>query len=168
MKKFLSIVLALCMVLGCASALAESPASLQGYTSTWDNYGLSKEPITLTLGVGIQDMPASQENNIALDLIYEATGIRVEMVGYDSEKFAVLTAGGDLPDVFSMEAGNAVPELVDAGLLLDMAPYIDQYGANIKELHSSYGIPMAKNLYGDGEHLYFLPSQTTVDRKSVV
>ena len=30
MKKFLSIVLALCMVLGCASALAESPASLQG------------------------------------------------------------------------------------------------------------------------------------------
>lgn len=161
MKKFLSIVLALCMVLGCASALAESPASLQGYTSTWDNYGLSKEPITMTIGVGIQDMPASQENNIALDLIYEATGIRVEMVGYDSEKFAVLTAGGDLPDVFSMEASNAVPELVDAGLLLDMAPYIDQYGANIKELHSSYGIPMAKNLYGDGEHLYFLPSQTT-------
>lgn len=74
MKKFLSIVLALCMVLGCASALAESPASLQGYTSTWDNYGLSKEPITMTIGVGAQDLPDSEENNIALDLIYQATG----------------------------------------------------------------------------------------------
>ena len=158
MKKFLSIVLALCMVLGCASALAESPASLQGYTSTWDNYGLSKEPITMTIGVGIQDVPNSEENNIALDLIYQATGIRVQFVGYDAEKFAVLTAGGDLPDLFSMEASNAVPELIDAGLLLDMAPYIDQYGANIKQVHSDYAIPMAENLYGDGEHLYFLPS----------
>ena len=158
MKKILSIVLVLCMVLGCASALAESPASLQGYTSTWDNYGLSKEPITMTIGVGLQDVPNSEENNIALDLIYEATGIRVQFVGYDAEKFAVLTAGGDLPDLFSMEASNAAPELIDAGLLLDMAPYLDQYGANIKQVHSDYAIPMAENLYGDGEHLYFLPS----------
>ena len=103
MKKILSIVLALCMVLGCASALAESPASLQGYTSTWDNYGLSKEPITMTIGVGAQDVPDSEENNIALDLIYQATGIRVQFVGFDGDKFAVMTAGGDLPDVFSME-----------------------------------------------------------------
>ena len=107
MKKILSIVLALCMVLGCASALAESPASLQGYTSTWDNYGLSKEPITMTIGVGAQDVPDSEENNIALDLIYQATGIRVQFVGFDGDKFAVMTAGGDLPDVFSMEASNA-------------------------------------------------------------
>ena len=46
MKKVLSLVLVLCLMAG-VSAFAGDEV-LQGYVSTWDNYGLDKDPITLT------------------------------------------------------------------------------------------------------------------------
>lgn len=130
------------------------------YTSSWDNYGLSKEPITLTIGVGAQDVPASDKNNLELELIYQATGIRLEWVAYDTEKFAVLTAGGDLSDLFSMENANMASELIDSGAMLEMAPYIDMYGQNIQQVHGDYALTWSQNLYGGREHIYLLPSNT--------
>lgn len=161
MKRILSVLLSLCLMAACVpAAFAEDADVLHGYVSTWDNYGLSKDPITLTIGVGAQDVPVSAENNLELELIYQATGIRLEWVAYDTEKFAVLTAGGDLPDLFSMENSDMAAELIDSGAMLDIAPYIDQYGKNIQQVHESYALTWAKNLYGEGEHIYFLPSST--------
>lgn len=157
MKRFLSVLLTLCLMAACVpAAFAESADVLQGYVSTWDNYGLSKEPITLTIGIGTQDAPASDLNNLQLELIEQATGIRLEWVSYDAEKFAVLTAGGDLPDLIELETTTS--ELFDAGAVLDMAPYLDQYGKNINQVHGDYALTYAKNVYGGGEHIYFIPS----------
>lgn len=161
MKKILSLMLTVCLLMGCAvPALADS-AVLQGYVSDWDNYGLSKEPITLTIGCGSQDLPVSYNDNLQIELIAQATGVRLEFVGYDSEKFAVLSAGGDLPDIFSLENATCINDLIDSGAVLDMAPYIEQYGKNIQQVHGDYALTMAKSVYGDGEHIYFVPSNVS-------
>lgn len=159
MKKVLSLLLVLCLMMS-VSAFAGNEV-LQGYVSTWDNYGLDKDPITLTIGCGSQDLPASYENNLQIELIKQATGIQLEFVGYDSEKFAVLSAGGDLPDVFSLENANVINDLIDSGKVLDIAPYLDEYGKNITQVHGDYGIPMAKSVYGNGEAVYFIPSNVS-------
>jgi len=159
MKKVLSLVLVLCLMAS-VSAFAGSEV-LQGYVSSWDNYGLDKDPITLTIGCGSQDLPASYENNIQIELIKQATGVQLEFVGYDAEKFAVLSAGGDLPDIFSLENATVVNDLIDSGKVLDMAPYLEEYGKNITQVHGDYGIPMAKSIYGNGEAIYFVPSNVS-------
>lgn len=158
MKRFFAYLLVLCLLMACVpAAMADA---LQGYTSSWDNYGLSKDPITMTVGMGAQDLPTSDIDNILIELIANATGINIEWVGYDPEKFAVLTAGGDLPDVFSMESSTMATELIDSGVALDMVPYLDQYADNIHQVHDSYALTWAKNLYGNGEAIYFIPSNT--------
>lgn len=169
MKRYLAYLLTLCMLLACMpAALADGDAVLHGYVSTWDNYGLSKEPITLTVGCGVQDLPASTLDNLEIELIKQATGITIEFVGYDSEKFAVMVAGGDLPDIFSLENSNMINDLIDSGAALDMLPYLDQYGSNIHQVHDSYALTWSKNLYGNGEHVYFIPSSTTYMNGQVV
>ena len=159
MKKVLSLVLVLCLMAG-VSAFAGDEV-LQGYVSTWDNYGLDKDPITLTIGCGSQDHPASYENNIQIELIKQATGIQLEFVGYDAEKFAVLSAGGDLPDIFSLENSNVINDLIDSGKVLDIAPYIEEYGQNINQVHGDYALTMAKSVYGNDEAIYFVPSNVS-------
>ena len=66
MKKVLSLVLVLCLMASVTAFAGDEV--LQGYVSTWDNYGLDKDPITLTIGCGSQDLPASYENNIQIEL----------------------------------------------------------------------------------------------------
>ena len=44
-----------------------------------------------------------------------------------------MLAGGDYPDlIFAKEDAN---KLIEAGVLIDLAPYIEQYGPNIKKLY---------------------------------
>jgi putative aldouronate transport system substrate-binding protein len=161
MKKTLTFLLAVIMMMACAiSALADSDV-LHGYVSTWNNYGLSKDPIVLTIGCGSQDLPASYKDNLQIELIKQATGVQLEFVGYDSEKFAVMSAGGDLPDIFSLENATCINELIDSGAVLDMLPYLDQYGKNIQQVHGDYALIMAKSVYGNDENIYFVPSNVS-------
>ena len=161
MKKFLALLLTVCLLGACTITASASDAVLHGYVSDWDNYGLSKDPITLTIGCGSQDLPASYNDNLQIELIAQATGVRLEFVGYDTEKFAVLTAGGDLPDIFSLENSTCINDLIDSGAVLDLVPYLDAYGKNITQVYSDYALMMAKSVYGEGEHIYFVPSNVS-------
>ena len=161
MKQGLALLLTVCLLVACSCTALAGDEVLHGYVSDWDNYGLSKDPITLTIGCGIQDMPASVIDNLQIELIAQATGVRLDFVGYDPDKFAVLTAGGDLPDIFSLENATVINDLIDSGAVLDMAPYLDSYGANIKQVHGDYALTMARSVYGEGEHIYFVPSNVS-------
>lgn len=161
MKRTLAIILSLCLLLAAAPmAFAEENSVLGTFQSTWDNYGLSKEPLTLTVGMADQDAPSTTEGNIEWELIKQATGIEIEWVTYDNEKFDILAAGGDLPDIISFNGGGDILDLINGEQVIDMWPYVEKYGENIKAAHSVYGIPASKAVYGDGEKLYTLASNS--------
>ena len=72
----------------------------------------------------------------------------------------IFASGGDMPDVF-IRAGAAtsrdsVIRWGNAGLVLDIAPYLDEYGPNIKAMFEKYPDAKKTNMTEDGK-IYLLP-----------
>ena len=105
MKKFLSLLLALTLVLG-SLALAEAP---------------------LTVYISGSGNP-SAEDNVLLPNIIEAMGCDIEWTVVSAEYNTQLSArlmGGDAPDIFSVPYELA-PKFVEQGVLLNIGDYLDQ------------------------------------------
>lgn len=92
-------------------------------------------PITLTWG--IQDVNVNTDAGILSEkseiwkYVEEKLGITVELVTWDVEKFQVMAAGNDLPDIVSIPGGTAVADMVDAGLLVNLDDLLDSHGQNL-------------------------------------
>lgn len=149
-SKLFSLLLALMMVL--------SPVAL-----ATDADVAALEPITITIGIQAGNCTFGdgihQEYSV-LKHITEKTGITLSFVTYDQEKFRVLMAGGDLPDVFSIEtnSGNQVSKLIESGSLLPLDSLLDEYGENIRK-NIPQALAWSKDIVGNGE-TYILPVNT--------
>ena len=136
MKQGLALLLTVCLLVACSCTALAGDEVLHGYVSDWDNYGLSTDPITLTIGCGIQDMPASVIDNLQIELIAQATGVRLDFVGYDPDKFAVLTAGGDLPDILQIR--GMYPGGASAGVSEGIGLFLRALHLLVKTLGKEY------------------------------
>lgn len=147
-----------------------SQASGSGSTSTGGGEE-APEPITLTIGIQAGNCTFGdgihQEYRVLQD-ITERTGITLSFVTYDQEKFRVLMAGGDLPDIISVEtnSGNQVGSLIESGALLVLDDLLDQYGQNIKE-RIPVALEWSKNVVGGGQ-TYLLPTNTNTSTSSEI
>lgn len=117
------------------------------------------EPMTLTIWNTEVLTPGVQTNEIAKE-IEKKLGIKMEIVQGDAQKFSILVAGGDLPDIiYTNPAQQNTPSnnLITSGQLLAMDELIEKYGENIKKnfpMRLEYSKKFASN--GEGK-VYYLP-----------
>ena len=105
MKKLISLLLMLALVLGLASAFAE-------------------EPITLTVFRGDPGEQPTADNKI-YKLIEEKFGVTFKfeyLAGDLDEKLGLMIAGEDYPDLF--DGGNSADQIISNGALINLLDYV--------------------------------------------
>lgn len=116
MKKMLSLLLALVMVLSMAACV---PADQQG------DVGANGEPVTITM----YPLNANLQSGTVGGWLGEyllSKGIILEIWPYSDEKFTAMITGGQLPDILYIPTEADTVALSESGLLLDLAPYLDK------------------------------------------
>ncbi len=160
MKRFLSILLTL--VLLCSASLA-----LANTAEPWD-FPLAEEPINIT-AMGLQSPQGGDHNEMLSWQVYEdMTGIDIEWenvpTATQAERFSVVMASNDLPDMFwAMDINTA--NLVRYGSLGVFAPieeYIEKYAYNFQKILDEYPSVRGAITMADG-HIYGLPNMIMGD-----
>lgn len=115
------------------------------------------EPITLTWGIRdiqVKEAGVLSEKSEIWKKVEEELGIRVELVTYDMEKYNVLAAGGDLPDILNIyRDATSITDLISSGQLLPLDELLDENGQNITN-NISYAIEQVNKPF---DATYVLP-----------
>ncbi len=126
MKKLLALILTLCLILpllGGVSALAE-------------------EKTVLTFG-SIYDGEDWWLYTPYAKML-EDLNIEVQFTKYDTDSFAALLAGGDLPDI--VVAKNMISNVLSNDLAMDIAPYLEEYAPNMLKGTAGFGFQLSQQL----------------------
>lgn len=155
-KKIVSLLvtasLAVSMLAGCGNSSDSASTSASG----GDADGEIKEftAFFATPGTEIND------DNEIQQLIADKTGVKVKetwLTGQtDKEAVGTLIAGGEYPDF--IEGGSGTPQLIDAGALVALDDYLDDY-PNIKALFTEQQWDQIRQ--EDGK-IYFIPQFSTI------
>lgn len=115
--------------------------------------------VTLTIWNNEVMAPGLQDNDVA-KVIEERLGIKMDIISGDSQKFSVLLAGGDLPDiVYSNYAQQGVDSasLISSGQLIPLDDLIEEYGPNIKA-NFPVRLEFSKKYASNGQDkIYYIP-----------
>lgn len=149
MKKTVSMLLALLMVLVCLPSFAEST---------------TKFTIWVPADDGIRDAA----NSFFWDYVTENTGIEFELVPYsDAEQAQLMFASREFPDMIcggnGVTEGNLLPAALD-GDLLDLEEVINQYSPSMQYFYGQN--PTLLNGSKIDGHLYSLPVQIQEPKNS--
>mgnify|MGYP000010172976 FL=1 len=115
--------------------------------------------ITLTVWNTEVLTPGIQNNDVAR-AIEEKLGIKLDIVQGDSQKFSILLAGGDLPDIIytnPAQQGVEANALITSGQLIPLDDLIEEYGENLKQ-NAVNRLEYSKQYLSNGEgKTYFIP-----------
>lgn len=118
-------------------------------------------PVTLTAFQTL-DMPQELMTSNVMKEITKKTGVTIDWVLGDDEKFNVLAASGGLPDIITYSgAVGGMRDLIKSGAIIQLDELLDKFGTNLKK-RDAYTIKWQKVLYGDGK-TYFLPTNTVIN-----
>lgn len=167
-KKLFSLLLVLCMVLSLAACGGSDNNATTGTKGTSDageteadagDDTAKDEVITLTIWNTEVLSPGIQTNDVA-KYIEEKLGIKMDIIQGDAQKFSLLVAGGDLPDIIytnPAQQGVNSNALITSGQIIALDDLIEQYGENIKQNFPSR-LDFSKRFCSNGEDkTYFLP-----------
>ena len=119
----------------------------------------SDEVVTLTVWNTEVLTPGIQDNDVA-KAIEEKLGIKLDIVQGDSQKFSILLAGGDLPDIIytnPAQQGVEANALITSGQLIALDDLIEEYGENLKQ-NAANRLEYSKQYLSNGEgKTYFIP-----------
>lgn len=91
--------------------------------------------------------------------IADQIGVKIEYVEADENKFNVLLAGGDLPDIVRADPRKYGKQLIEGGLIVPMDDLLSEYGKDITA-NLPATIDYSKANWSEGRNqLYFLPPQ---------
>lgn len=134
MKKILTLVLTLCLLLSAVSALAEVTYPLEG-------------DVTLTYWSAIHTNAASYISIYGETEVFQEisrkTGINIEWehpaLGSEKTAFATMMAGGDLPDIlsygnFNSDYSGGLSAAIDEGVIYDLTELLPLYAPDYWEL----------------------------------
>ncbi len=117
------------------------------------------EVVTLTIWNTEVLTPGVQTTDVAR-VIEEKLGIKMDIVQGDAQKFSILTAGGDLPDIIynNPDQNNVTAEqLITSGQVIPLDDLIEEYGENIKT-NFPERLNYSKEFLSNGENkTYFIP-----------
>lgn len=140
MKKYLSTILALIILLSCTSALCESTVG------PFEPY-----PETVTVRVGrktstnLMEDGITESGNLYADYLLETSNVVVEPLWTVDEstyntRISLGIASGDLPDIFMVDNEQQLKMLVENDLLADLSGTYETKAADyIKDFYASYG-----------------------------
>ena len=135
---------------------------LFGWVSNWHNYGLPLDPITIDVVVdqGVMRHPGPL-NNLSDFMLQNTTGITLNFIGADEERFGVMIATGDLPEIVTNISSRPEvwADVINSGQVMDMTDLYNRFGDNLKTIYD--GIPIGWINYWidewtDSSGLYFL------------
>lgn len=143
-KSLATLLLATALLIGGCSGGNNEPNNTGNTGNTGNNSGNEqagddKSPVTFTF-FGADASP--NWNNMQDDVgkyITEQTGVTIEAeydvgAGGGENKMALMAASGEVPDFIF--AKGSLSSLVDAGLIIDLAPLIEEHAPNIKKIFS--------------------------------
>lgn len=153
MKKLVSLILCLCMLLP-AAALAVDNFNPEGLP-------VVNEPITLKIAAAIDSDMKHYDEMALVDKWQKETGIDVEWIEFDSaswtEKKNMMLMNGELPDViFGTVSEYDVLTYADQGYWLPLQDLIAQYSVNMKSFSEQYPEIYSTWFAPDG-NLYKIP-----------
>ncbi len=179
-KRFLALLVSVLLVLSVtacgsnnSSTSASNSASASGSTAesnTSASSAMDTSPITMTLGVR-QDYGITQEGVFDRGVfpeIAKQTGITLSVQLYDADKFQVLSAGGDLPEITMLYTDLAgVQSLASSGQILPLDDLLNQYGQNLVKSFSKTFDYQKKLFFSDGKtYVVAAPTTTNTDPKN--
>ena len=119
----------------------------------------SEEPVTLTIWNTEVLSPGIQTSEVAKE-IEKKLGIKMDIVQGDAQKFSLLVAGGDLPDIIytnPAQQGVDANTLISGGHVIPLDDLIEEYGENIKKNFPDR-LEYSRQFASNGENkVYFLP-----------
>jgi putative aldouronate transport system substrate-binding protein len=159
MKRFLVLLLALCMILSVASA-----ASAELQMSAPGEFPIVQEKMELNFFAPLSANIADLNTNVWTVKYEDMTNVHINWQTVPSdgatEKVNLLLAAEDLPDVFFGCTGalNTTAQVIYGGngTFVDLKPYIDQYGYYIKKMFDEVEYIEAGITTSDG-HIWSLP-----------
>ena len=149
------------MMTGCGSS-GESQTSADAGKQTQTQDASKEDSGEIKEFTAFFATPGSEINddNEVQQIIAERVGAKCKetwLTGQtDKEAIGTMIAGGEYPDF--IEGGSATPQLIDAGALVPLDDYLDQY-PNIKALFSEQDWDKLRQPDG---HIYFIPQFGTV------
>ena len=156
MKKWIALCMALALMLGTVSALAEPEA----YTLP-----LSEEKVTFTywkpMHTNAAKLMTDYNGNEVYQELENRTNVHIEWIhpaaGQEAEQFNLLVAANDLPDFVCMEAGATYPgdvaKAIEDGIFLPLEDYIAQYCPNLTAIYEKYP-EVAKQMKTNEGHIW--------------
>ena len=98
---------------------------LFGWQSQFDNHGLPRDPMTVTMN-STELRHSGPIGNIGCFMIRDATGITVDFRESTAETFNAFVAVGDLPDIITFTDDNqrTIADLIMTGQLVNLEPYL--------------------------------------------
>ena len=169
-KKLMALLLAVSMVAALAacsqgggkSGGASGSESADGNKNTQapgQTDGADGEVVTLTVWNSEVLSPGIQNNDVAKE-IEKRVGVKMDIIQGDAQKFSLLVAGGDLPDIIytnPAQQGVDANTLISGGHIIAMDDLIEQYGENIKKNFPDR-LEYSRRFASNGENkVYFLP-----------
>ena len=117
------------------------------------------EPVTLTIWNNEILSPGIQNNDVARE-IEQRLGIRLEVVQGDAQRFSLLLANGNLPDIIYSnyaQQGVEASELITSGQLLPLEELIGEYGPDIQK-NFPERLKFSGEFTGEEDgHIYYIP-----------
>lgn len=162
MKKSISLVLVMIMILtifaACSDNVAEGKATTITFLSTGDRLEgeqLESDPIVEYI---------EKKFNVQFEFVFEPSPTETEVY----QKLNMLMADGSVPDVMIMRADQILPftcmeDLVEAGYLVDMEQYIEGKEESFPNLAELLARDDLDTFRASDDHLYMLPREYVYD-----
>lgn len=161
LKRYLCLLLALCLVLPLVACNRRSTVVEQTYPGQ-DSMTFEQllemdrqNPITVRIMVAdMTDVPAA--DSAVLKAIAERTGTTIELVGIDTDRLQMLMASKEYPDVIVMNRDATFYDYLDSGDLADLEPLLKKWAPTVYEMHNSAANGNLVDLFKNekGELLY--------------
>lgn len=143
---------------GCTKKTQQTVQNTQPQTKGTNEYGWQIPVNTIEFsyylkGKGNPDK-AKKKSEKMQQYLLEKFNVKVNKIVYDTdgdERLNLMLASGDYPEVITMMSKDDVEKWKQQGKIIDLTPYIDKVGSNIKkELGDNYGryLDEDKKLYG--------------------
>jgi len=145
---------------------SENAASSSANEGNTDTAAAPAEKVKLTIYQpdafkvpGVQNDPVAKE-------IERITGVTMDIQNPDDQKFKVMMAGGDLPDII-MVPSEHIKQLVEGNNVIPLDELVQQAGPDIQK-NVPQRLEYSKQYLSNGTNtLYFLPSLAGPDPKSM-
>lgn len=171
-KRLVSLALATLMaftvMVGCQkSGESKAPATSSGSTAESKNPVPQGDPVKITIGstAELQTTPCNWFDTDIFTTVKEAANVTIDYVYYDQDKFNILLAGTDLPDIVFSYYPDKLPDIIDGGLALDMKPYLSTYTNIDGDAYKQRNEIISGYYGGKDKALYFLGDYVGLELK---